>query len=318
MKKIWALALAAIMLACALASCASGGDTTAAMENYEQGKNYIIDDAGNTFYFEEGDGDSAILTKYAGKATTGDKVEIPATFGDRTVTKIGDDAFYNLTSIVEVNIPDTVTIIGKHAFAGCTGLTVVNLPAGVEIIDEAAFWGCTSLTTLNDAEHTLTALKKIAKNAFRGCVALETINGGNLPETLETIGDAAFWGCASLTSIEFPESVKSIGALAYYDCTGLTSIKLHNGFEKDSIGKFAFTTETSTLKDKIDLTGITNQYVLDYVAAIAEPAEDETLPDVDFETEDESEDESEFECDSESEAEFESEFESESEMESDV
>ena len=274
MKKTWALALSAVLLVCALASCASGGDTTAAMENYEQGKNYIIDDAGNTFYFKEAEGEAAILTKYTGKATTGDKVKIPATFGDRTVTEIGDDAFYNLTSIAEVEIPDTVTTIGKHAFAGCTGLTVVNLPAGTVTVGEAAFWGCTSLTTLNDAEHPLSALTTIEKNAFRDCTSLVEINGGSLPETLETIGDAAFWGCKSLTSVEFPESVKTIGALAYYNCTGLTSIKLHNGFEKDSIGKFAFTTETSTLKDKIDLSGIVNKYVLEYVAAIAEPSED--------------------------------------------
>ena len=306
MKKIWALALAAIMLACALASCATGGDTTEAMKDYDQTKDYVIDDKGNTFYFEEAEGESAVLVKYVGKATTGDKVVIPDKFGDRTVTKIGDDAFYNLTAIAEVTIPDTVIAIGAHAFAGCTGLTVVNLPAGVEVIGEAAFWGCTSLTTLNDADHPLTALTTIAKNAFRGCSALAVINGGNLPETLETIGDAAFWGCASLTSVEFPESVKSIGALAYYDCTGLTYIKLHNGFEKDSIGQFAFTTETSTLKDKIDLAGITNEYVLAYVAAIAEPTEDDTLPEVDFETEDESEYESESAGGSEIETELES------------
>ena len=102
MKKIWALALVAVLLVCALASCASGGDTTAAMKDYEQEKNYIIDADGNTFYFKEADGEAAILTKYVGKATTGDKVKIPAAFGDRTVTEIGDDAFYNLTAIVEV------------------------------------------------------------------------------------------------------------------------------------------------------------------------------------------------------------------------
>ena len=314
MKKIWALALAAIMLACALASCATGGDTTEAMKDYDQTKDYVIDDKGNTFYFEEAEGESAVLVKYVGKATTGDKVVIPDKFGDRTVTKIGDDAFYNLTAIAEVTIPDTVIAIGAHAFAGCTGLTVVNLPAGVEVIGEAAFWGCTSLTTLNDADHPLTALTTIAKNAFRGCSALAVINGGNLPETLETIGDAAFWGCASLTSVEFPESVKSIGALAYYDCTGLTYIKLHNGFEKDSIGQFAFTTETSTLKDKIDLIGITNEYVLAYVAAIAEPTEEETLGDVELDTEDESEGELESEGGSVEDVEDES----ESELESDI
>ncbi len=277
MKKIWVLAVSAVMLLSMLMSCASGGDTTAAMKDYEQEKNYYIDDAGNTFYFAEADGESAILTKYVGKANRGDVVEIPAAFGKRAITAIGEGAFYGLTSIVEIaDIPATVTEIGAYAFAGCTELTKINLPAGTVTIGESAFAGCGKLTTVNDTA-SLTALKTISDKAFWKCTSLAVINGGNLPETLATIGDAAFLGCASLTSVSFPESVEMIGDLAYYNCTGLVSIKLHNGFVKDSIGQYVFTTKESTLKDKIDLTGIVNRYVLDYVEQIAEPAaEDES------------------------------------------
>ncbi len=284
MKKIWAIAMAVVLLLCSLASCASGGDTTEAMKNYEQEKKYLIDDKGNTFYFEEGEGDTAILTKYVGKATMGDEVKIPAVFGDRVVATIGDEAFYSLTSVSKVEIPATVTTIGKHAFAGCTGLETINLPAKLEVIGEAAFQGCTALTTVNDAEHPLEELRTISKNAFRGCIALDTINGGNLPDSLAVIGDAAFWGCTSLTSVVFPESVRTIGKLAYYDCTGIELIKLHNNFERGSLGDFAFTTATSTLKDKIDLTGIDNSYVLEYVAAILEPTDEDISDDVETES----------------------------------
>ncbi len=306
MKKFLALAMFAVLLVCSFASCAQGGDTTEAMKDYGQEKNYIIDDAGNVFYFAEADGEAAILTKYTGKATTGDKVIVPEKFGDRTVTEIGDEAFYNLAAVVEVNIPATVTRIGKHAFAGCTELTAISLPAGTLSIGEAAFAGCTKLTTVNltnanDAEDATPALEAIDKNAFRGCVALTTINGGKLPATLKTIGDAAFWGCIGLTSVEFPESVEKIGELAYYDCTGLESIKLHNNFAEGSLGKFIFTTAESTLKDKIDLSGITNEYVLQYVANIAEPASDETDGSSETETESESETETETETEEETE-----------------
>ncbi len=272
MKKFLASALCAVLLLGVLASCASGGDTTEAMKNYEQEKDYLIDEAGNVFYFEEAEGDTAILTKYTGKATTNDRVTIPEMFGDRVVTAIGNEAFYNLAAVVEVNIPDTVTRIGSYAFSRCTELTTINLPAGVISIGKAAFYGCTKLETVNDAEHPLTALETIGENAFRECAALKTINGGALPETLKVISDGAFWGCTSLTSVEFPLSVEEIGGLAYYNCTGLTSIKLHNNFEEGSLGAHIFTTATSTLKDRIDLTGITNEYVLQYVAAIIEPA----------------------------------------------
>ncbi len=282
MKKFLALAMAAVLLVCSLASCASGLGNTGAIDEYVPEKDYLVDEKGNTFYFEEAEGETAILVKYNGKATRDDKVVIPAMFGDRTVTTIGDDAFYNLAAIVEVTIPDTITTIGKHAFAGCTELTVVNLPASVVTIGEAAFAKCTKLTTLNDADHPLPALETIGDKAFWECTALTTINGGKLPETLKEIGAAAFWGCAALTSVEFPASVEKIGDLAYYNCTGLESIKLHDNFKAENLGKFIFTTKESTLKDKIDLSNLTEgSDAWNYVQSIAEPADDETVAPVD-------------------------------------
>ncbi len=283
MKKYLALAMSAVLLICSLASCASGLGDTSAIDDYVPEKDYWIDADGNTFYFEEAEGETAILVDYNGKATRDDKVTIPAMFGDRTVTTIGDAAFYNLAAVIEVTIPDTVTTIGKNAFAACTGLTTVNLPAGIVTIGEAAFVNCTALTTVNDKNHPLTALETIGEKAFWGCTALTTINGGELPETLKTIGAAAFWGCTALTSVEFPASVESIGDLAYYNCTGLESIKLHDGLTAQGLGKYIFTTETSTLKNKIDLTGITEgSDVWNYVQSIADPDEEETAaPDTD-------------------------------------
>ncbi len=259
MKKFLILVLSAALLVGTLASCASGGDTTEAMKDYEQQKNYLIDEAGNTFYFAEAEGEAAILTGYVGKATTNDAVEIPEKFGGRTVTGIGDEAFYNLTSVVSVKIPKTVTSIGDHAFAGCTELTVIDLPAGLLSIGEAAFYGCTKLETVNwrvedDEADAVPAIQTIGKNAFRACTALANIT---LPASLKTVGQAAFWECTALTAVEFPASVESIGDLAFYNCTGLQSIKLHDGFQEENLGLYIFSTTESNLKDRIDLSNLT-------------------------------------------------------------
>ena len=259
MKKYLAIALAALLLACSLASCVN---SQGSIDDYTPEVDYLVTEQG-TFYFEEAEGETAILVKYNGKATKDDHVVIPATFNGRDVAVIGEKAFYSLAAIVEVTIPDTVVKIDDFAFARCTELTAINLPAGTLEIDDYAFAECDKLAAVNLGSSLLT----IGEKVFWGCTALTDIA---LPATIETIGDAAFWGCTALTAVEFPESVKTIGTLAYYNCTGIQSIKF--GKDDITIGDYAFVTDGSTLKDKIDVSNLAEgSKVLEYVSNIAEP-----------------------------------------------
>ncbi len=269
MKKILVLAMVAALLVGSLASCASGSSGSGSINDYTPEVDYLVTEQG-TFYFEEAEGEAAILVNYNGKATKDDHVVIPAKFNDRTVTEIGDEAFYNLAAIVEVTIPDTVTKIGKYAFAACTELTEIHLPAGTLEIDECAFTNCDKLETVVVGN----SLESIGDKAFWGCTALTTIE---LPDTLTTIGEGAFWNCSKLSTLEIPASVTSIGKLAYYNCTGLESIKLHDGIT--TLGDYIFTTDGSTLKDKIDTSNLSEgSAVLEYVQNIADPtAETDTV-----------------------------------------
>ena len=66
----------------------------------------------------------------------------------------------------------------------------------------------------------------IGDNAFAGCKSLTSIA---LPGGVISIGRNAFQACTGLTSINIPESVTSIGSYGFINCFSLTSITIPEG-----------------------------------------------------------------------------------------
>ncbi len=75
----------------------------------------------------------------------------------------------------------------------------------------------------------------IGENAFIGCESLTSVT---IPNSVTTIGNNAFAGSRFITSVTIPNSVTTIGNGAFSGCWGLTSVTIPNSVT--SIGKFAF------------------------------------------------------------------------------
>ena len=85
------------------------------------------------------------------------EVVIPSTVTyegeEYSVKSIGDDAFFECSSLTTITLPEGVTEIGRGAFANCSSLTSITLPESVTSIGEVAF-DCSSLASITSMNAT--------------------------------------------------------------------------------------------------------------------------------------------------------------------
>ena len=178
-----------------------------------------------------------------------------------SVTTIGNGAFWGCESLTSINIPNSVTMIGNETFRYCKSLTSIDIPNSVTTIGNGVYWGCKSLTSITIPSSVVTiidnpfcfwhgnlyneskafiyednVLFNKNKTTLIAYIAKET--NYTIPNSVTTIGNQAFSGCNSLTSINISNSVTTIGWAAFSDCDSLTSINIPNSVT--TIGNGAF------------------------------------------------------------------------------
>ena len=171
-------------------------------------------------YFLDNDNNQAMVISKPGRYK-GD-ITIPSSFTWNTtnysVTSIGNYAFSNCSGLTSVIIPNSVTSIQTSAFSYCSGLTSIMVESG---------------NTYYDSRNNCNAIIEIASNTLiAGCK--NTV----IPNSVTSIGEAAFDGCSGLTSVTIPNGVTSIGGRSFRRCSGLTSVTIPNNVK--SIGQYAF------------------------------------------------------------------------------
>lgn len=205
------------------------------------------------------DATTGTIKKYNGNDTV---VVIPPTINSWPVTKIGEDAFQDNTTITSVTIPASVTEIGSNAFAGCTNLTSVNyigdwskltIQSGNPAVEDAVnaqlfdFAFTPDNTAVIVTHYKGTAADVTIPSCYKGKPVMAINNAAfpnsavtsvTIPDSVTSIPDAAFVNCSQLTNISIPNSVTYIGFSAFDGCASLKSITLPSSLR--TIGNSAF------------------------------------------------------------------------------
>lgn len=141
--------------------------------------------------------DIAALKKYM---TDNSDATLSLDLTDAILASIPDRAFYQITGLVSIKLPEGLTKIGTffrgNVFYECTGLESVTFPSTLEEMTFSSFFGCTNLETIDLSK---TKVASIEAALFSNCSSLTSVSFG--PET-SVFNNTVFVGCSSLTTID--------------------------------------------------------------------------------------------------------------------
>lgn len=182
----------------------------------------VVVDKGNRFFDSRNNCNAVILS-----ATNTLVFGCKTTFIDSSITSISEYAFYRCGGLTSIDIPKSVKAIGTDAFAGIPNINYNGTASGSR-------WGAENINCF--AEGSLVYSNEM-KTRIVGCC--KAISGETeIPNSVTSIGNGAFEGCAGLTGITFSDNLTEIGSNAFYQCTGLKRITIPDSTK--TIGSSAF------------------------------------------------------------------------------
>lgn len=210
-----------------------------------------------------------------------------------SVTNISDSSFNKCENLLNIELPNTLETIGKNVFYECSSLENIDIPISVKKIGGWTFKGTPwlenkteefiivgdgvlvdyngenrnvfipnnvkSLSSPFNENKNITnieipnSITSIDEVAFYDLDGLKTIN---IPSTVEIIDDWAFADCSNLTDIKIPSSIESIGKFSFYNCSNLSDITISHGLKSIADNAFYLCTSLKSINLPDSVTSV--------------------------------------------------------------
>lgn len=188
------------------------------------------------------------------------------------VTGIADFAFYKCKEITSISIPSSVKSVTGKAFAYCTAIKSFNISSDNDaftsvngvLYDKSVYTLISYPNACSSSFAMPQTVKTIGTAAFCGNQSLETISLDNI----KYIDDYAF-GDASLKHIDLGIQLGYIGEFAFGGCSALNNIVIPSSvgligassFVKSGINRIVIVGKPALVYDKCLFTGNTTDYI---------------------------------------------------------
>ena len=199
------------------------------------------DDGTYKYWYTLNSDNTATIRSFAGpvnptKTPAPYNITVPTELEGHTVTGLGEQSFFERTSLGSVTLGKNIQTIGEEAFYACPILKTLTINGAVTSMGKDAFADCPLLTSVTLGQN----IKTIGEEAFYNCPVLDNVI---IPQNVTSIGPRAFNKCTGLKTLTINSPVMSMGEYAFADCNQLTSLSLCNDFQ--TIGDHAFEKCTS-------------------------------------------------------------------------
>ena len=149
------------------------------------------------------------------------------------VTNIDDFAFMYCSAATTLSLPKGLKSVGAQSFYGCRGLKVLSIPNGT-IVAVDAFVDCCNLTKIEVADGN-TSVKVVdgCLVSYSGTALMATPSGNEfvkIPEGIVMIPGSMFANAYSLKKVALPNTLQSVGYAAFDYCESLEEIEFPVGF----------------------------------------------------------------------------------------